>query len=434
MRQAHASRIPFLLEGPIMNRWVRLVASVTLMIMIANLQYAWALFVGPIRGATGWKLSEVQWGFTLFIAFETWIMPLSGWCIDRFGARIFVSLAAVMCGVGWAGLGMAHTLTQLYVLYSMAGIGAAVVYCAATGMGLKWFPDKLGFASGLVAAGFGSGAALFIPVMAYVIRVENYRAAFLYSGILQGLVILIAAQFLLNPDPDDPQIAGKTRKSRFKLRTHAEQFTSWEMLQTPQFYVLYAMMLMMGIGGLMVTAQISSVAESLGITKLIFTTALTINPLANGAGRIFWGWVSDHLGRERTMITAFTIQALTLLSVLRIGRQSPLGFIVCLALVFFTWGEIYSIFPAASADFFGGRNASSNYSFLYSSKGMASILAGGLAAQLFEKTGSWTIVFYGSATLAFLAALMAGGLLFMPLPTKRGAESPSGSPLTDAGH
>jgi OFA family oxalate/formate antiporter-like MFS transporter len=417
-----------------MNRWVRLIASVTLMIMIANLQYAWALFVGPIRHATGWKLSDIQWGFTFFIAFETWIMPFSGWFIDRFGARIFVSLAAVLCGVGWAGLGMVHTLPQLYVLYSMAGVGAALVYCAATSMGLKWFPDKLGLASGLVAAGFGSGAALFIPIMAYVIRVENYRAAFLYSGIVQGLVILVAAQFLRNPDPNDPEIAGKKAKSRFKLRSHAEQFTSWEMLQTPQFYVLYAMMLMMGIGGLMVTAQISSVADTLGISKAVFTIALTINPLANGGGRIFWGWVSDHVGRERTMIMAFTIQALTLLSVLRLGRHSPLGFIICLAVVFFTWGEIYSIFPAASADFFGGRNASSNYSFLYSSKGVASILAGGLAAQLFEKTGSWAIVFYGSATLAFLAALMAGGLMIMPLPSKRGEVSTAGSPLTNAGH
>jgi OFA family oxalate/formate antiporter-like MFS transporter len=417
-----------------MNRWVRLIASITVMIMIANLQYAWALFVNPIRGATGWKLSDIQWGFTFFIAFETWIMPFSGWFIDRFGARIFVSLAAVMCGVGWAGLGMAHTLPQLYVLYSLAGVGAALVYCAATGMGLKWFPDKLGLASGLVAAGFGSGASLFIPIMAYVIRVESYRAAFLYSGIVQGLVILLAAQFLRNPDPNDPEIAGKKPKSRFKLRAHAEQFTSREMLQTPQFYVLYAMMLMMGIGGLMVTAQISSVAETLGITKIIFTTALTINPLANGAGRIFWGWVSDHVGRERTMILAFTIQAVTLLSVLRLGRHSPLGFIISLAVVFFTWGEIYSIFPATSADFFGGRHASSNYAFLYSSKGVASILAGGLAAQLFEKTGSWAIVFYGSATLAFLAALMAAGLMIMPLPTKRVSGSAADSPLANAGH
>ncbi len=411
------------------NRWVRLIASTIAMIMIANLQYAWTFFVKPIMGATGWKLSEVQWGFTLFIAFETWMMPLSGWFMDRFGPRLFMSISALLCGLGWAGLGYAKSLPELYVLYSLAGFGAAMVYCGSTTVGLKWFPDKLGFASGIIAAGFGAGAALFIILMTYIIRVEirvdNYRAAFLYTGIAQAVVIFCVAQILINPDPNDPEIAGKKPQSRFKLRSHAEQFTSIEMLQTPQFYALYAIMLMMGVGGLMATAQVSSVAGTLGIAKAVLASAVIINLLANGSGRIFWGWVSDNIGRERTMIVAFLIQALALVSVLRLGRNSPAGFITCLAIVFFTWGEIYSIFPAVSADFFGGRNASSNYSLLYSSKGMSAILAGGLAALIFEKSGSWTVVFYGSATLAFLAAIMSFGLIAMPLPTKGQQVSPA---------
>jgi len=417
----HSRRGLFLREekGSFMNRWVRLVGSVIAMMMIANLQYSWSLFVKPIMGATGWKLSQVQLGFTLFIAFETWMMPLSGWFMDRFGPRIFMSAAAILCGVGWAGMGHATTLTQLYVLYSIAGFGAALIYCGSTTVGLKWFPDKLGLSSGLIAAGFGSGAALFVYAIAYVIRVENYRAAFLYTGVAQGIIILLVAQILVNPDPNDPQIAGKKRGSKFKLRSHAEQFTSWEMLKTPQFYVLYAMMLMMGIGGLMATAQVGSMADTMGIAKATLTLAVFINPLANGSGRIFWGWVSDHLGRERTMIVAFSIQALALVSVMRFGNHSPMGFIILLAVIFFTWGEIYSIFPAISADFFGGQNASSNYSFLYSSKGVAAILAGWLAARLFEKSGTWTVVFYGSAGLAFLAAVMAAGLIKMPLPSKQ---------------
>lgn len=407
-----------------MNRWVRLIACVFAMIMIANLQYAWALFVKPIMGATGWKLSQVQWGFTLFIAFETWMQPVTGWFIDRLGPRMFMSVAALFCGFGWAGLGRATTLTQLYTMYSIAGVGAALVYSSSVSSGVKWFPDKMGLASGLIAAGFGSGAAFFIPIMAYVIRVENYRAAFLYTGIAQGLIIFCAAQFMKNPDPNDPEIAGKKAASRFKLRSQAEQFSSLEMLRTPQFYVLYAMMLMMGIGGLMVTAQVGAVADTLHISKVVFTLALMINPIANGGGRLFWGWVSDYLGRGRTMVIAFSIQAFALVSVLGVGRYSPTGFIVCLALVFFTWGEIYSLFPATSADFFGARYAGSNYGFLYSAKGVASIVGGGLAALLFEKTGSWTVVFYGSAALAFLAALMAWGLIVMPLPTKRHQVSP----------
>jgi OFA family oxalate/formate antiporter-like MFS transporter len=369
-------------------------------------------------GATGWKLSQVQWGFTAFIALETWVQPFAGRFMDRLGPRFFMSAAAVMCGIGWAGMGYARTLHELIFLYSLAGFGAALVYCGSTIVGLKWFPDKLGFASGLIAAGFGSGAALFTYVIAYTIRAGNYRSAFLYTGIGQGIIILLVSQFMVNPDPNDPQLAGKRAGSKYKVRAQAEQFTSSEMLGTSQFYMLYAMMLMMGIGGLMVTAQLGSVADTLGITKAVFTLAIFVNSLSNGAGRIFWGWVSDQIGRERTMIIAFLIQALALVSVLRLGRGSPFWFVGLMALVLFTWGEIYALFPATMADFFGIRNSGSNYAFMYSSKGVASFLAGGLAALLFEKTGTWTVVFYGSAALAFLTSIMALLLLTVPLPSK----------------
>jgi len=416
-----------------MNRWVRLIGSVLAMCMIANLQYSWTLFVKPIMGATHWKLSDVQWGFTLFIALETWVQPFAGRFMDKLGPRLFMSVAAVMCAVGWGWMGHAQTLTQLYVLYSIAGIGAALVYCGSTIVGLKWFPDKLGLASGLIAAGFGSGAALFTYIIAYTIRAGNYRSAFLYTGIGQGIIILLVSQFMVNPDPNDPQVAGKKAGSKYKLRAQAEQFKSYEMLGTSQFYMLYAMMLMMGIGGLMVTAQLGSVADALGIAKAVFTLAVFVNSLANGAGRIFWGWVSDNVGRERTMIIAFTIQAVALVSVLRLGRNSPFWFVGLMALVIFSWGEIYSLFPAVMADFYGIRNSGSNYAFLYSSKGVAALLAGGLAALLFEKTGTWTVVFYGSAALAFITAIMAVLLITVPLPSKLKEPEPVAAAVKSVG-
>jgi OFA family oxalate/formate antiporter-like MFS transporter len=395
------------------NRWVRLAAAVVAMMMIANLQYAWTLFVKPIIAATHWKLSDVQWGFTLFIAFETWVMPCSGWLIDRLGPRAFLSIAGILCGAGWAGLGHATTLTELYVLYSIAGFGAALVYCGSTGIGLKWFPDKRGLAAGLIAAGFGSGAALFVKPIAYLLQTQDYRAAFLYTGIAQGLLIVIAAQFLQNP-PKSPIVATQ----RVNVRTHGEDFNSIEMLRTPHFYMMFAMALMMGIGGLMVTAQVGPMSDTLKFGAAILTLSLTINPLANGGGRIFWGWVSDLIGRERTMMVAFFLQALILLSVVTIGKSSPTLFIVTIALVFFTWGEVYSLFPSACADFFGAKNASSNYSFIYSAKGVASIMGGGLAAKLFERTHSWDFGFYACAVLALCSSILAIGLRKMPLPRK----------------
>jgi MFS transporter, OFA family, oxalate/formate antiporter len=398
------------------NRWIRLGAAVTAMIMIANLQYGWSLFTGPLTKATGWKLSEVQWGWTLFITLETWAMSLCGWMIDKRGPRLLMTIAGVLCGVGWAGLGQAPTLTALYAFYAMAGLGAAMVYCGCIGVALKWFPDKRGLAAGSIAAGFGAGASLFIPLMSYIIRVQDYRAAFLYTGIFQGLMIIVAAQ-VVGGSGIPPAVTVKAAKP--KARSHGHDFTSIEMLQTPHFYVLYITMLMMGIGGLMVTANASAVGKSLGIGTAFITTALSLNAVANGAGRFFWGWVSDHLGRERTMVIAFLLQALCLASVLTVGKLSGPLFIISLALVFFTWGEVYSIFPSMTADFFGARNASSNYSFMYSTKGVASIVGGGMAALIFERTGSWNAVFYGSAVLALCSAFIAMALRKMPLPSKQ---------------
>jgi OFA family oxalate/formate antiporter-like MFS transporter len=187
--------------------------------------------------------------------------------------------------------------------------------------------------------------------------------------------------------------------------------------------LLYIMMLMIGIGGLMVSAQVAPVARNFKIGAAALAIVLSLNPLCNGASRFLWGWVSDSLGRERTMAIAFFLQAIVLASVSTIGRRGNAWFAIVMALIFLTWGESYVLFPAILTDLFGARHAASNYSFLYSTKGLASILAGGLAAALFEKTGTWNYAFYGSAALALCSALGSILLLKMPMPRKRSATS-----------
>jgi len=301
-------------------------------------------------------------------------------------------------------------------LYAIAGLGNSFVYCCCTALGLKWFPDKRGIASGLIAAGYGSGAAFFNPIFGYLIRANGYKATFVLTGLVLGILIMCAGQFLKYPpmgfvQPPPPNI-------KPQIRRHTEQFNSWEMLRTPQFYVLYVMMLMIGIGGLMATAQVAPVARNFKIGAGALAIALSLNPLGNGASRFLWGWVSDSLGRERTMAVAFFLQAIFLACVVTIGRWGNVWFVVTMALVFLTWGELYVLFPAVLADMFGARHAASNYSFLYSTKGLASVLGGGLAALLFERTGTWDYAFYGSAVLALIAALAAIGLRGMPLPKR----------------
>jgi OFA family oxalate/formate antiporter-like MFS transporter len=398
------------------------------MIMIANLQYSWTLFVKPIQAATGWKLSEISLAFTLFILFQTWVQPLDGWLIDRLGPRLFVTVAGVLCGAGWAYMGSATTLPQLYASYMLAGVGAALVYSGSIGSALKWFPDRRGLAAGIMAAGFGGGTALFIPVIARLIRTSGYGSAFFWTGLFQGIVIVIVAQFLRHPPAEILKTAVVKAGSAIGRRT-SDHFTTWEMLRTPHFYALYLMFVMMATGGLLVTAQAGPVATSWGISLAALTLATTLSPIANGLSRISWGWVSDRIGRETTMMIAFSLQAICLLMVLTIGRLSGGLFTLSLVLVFFTWGEVFSLFPAITGDYFGSRYATSNYGFMYSAKGVASILGGVVAALLYERFGSWTACFYGSAALALCAAVMAVGLRAMPLPVRRTAElSPAMAP------
>ena len=404
-----------------MNRWVRLAAAVVAMIMIGNLQYAWTLFVRPMMTANHWKLSETQWGFTVFIAVMTWSMPLSGWLIDRLGPRVFMSVAGVLCGVGWAGLGQVHSHSGFYALYAVAGLGNGFVYCCSTALGLKWFPDKRGVASGLIAAGYGSGAAFFNPIFGALLGSVGYRTTLLDSGIVLGVVVVCAGQFLRYPPLDFVRPAASRPQPR--IRQQKDEFNSVEMLRTPHFYLLYAMMLMVAIGGLMATAQVAPVAHNFNVGAATLAVVLSLNPLCNGLSRFLWGMVSDSLGRERSMVIAFFLQSIILAGVANLGRRGDVWFAVTMALVFLTWGELYVLFPAVLTDMFGARNAASNYSFLYSTKGVASILAGGLAAVLFEKTGTWNYAFYGSSALAFLSALGALALLRMPLPRKAPALS-----------
>jgi OFA family oxalate/formate antiporter-like MFS transporter len=389
--------------------------------MIANLQYGWTMFVAPMMAATGWKLSQVQLGFTLFIAVETWAMPLAGWLLSRYNTRVLFVAAGLLCGCGWGALGRVHTVAELYTAYAIAGMGASIIYCGSMAVALRCFADCRGLAAGIIAAGFGSGTAIWGPLITHAIHTYGYRAAFVVTGFAQGLVILAMAPLL--PRTAQPQSwrhlhERAERRVTHRSRDDAAEFRPSEMLCTSQFYMLYVMMLMMGIGGLMVTAQMGPLAASLAAGSAATATLLSSNSLANGIGRIFWGWISDSLGREKTMALAFCLHALCLGGVPVLGRVSTGGLIAALSLVFFTWGGVYVLFPAQTADLFGGWNANANYSLLYSAKGGASILAGVVAARLYEKTANWDMLFYGSALLALCSALLAVRLLRMPRPRK----------------
>ena len=393
------------------NRWFQLAVSLVAMIMIANLQYAWTLFVPSIQRGTSWSLAEIQWAFSLFIFFQTWAQPVQGWLVDRLGPSGFIAAAGVLCGAGWAGMGLTGSLPLFYLLYVVAGIGAALVYSGCMASAIKWFRARRGLAAGLMAAGFGGGTALFIPVIEWLIQTRGYRAAFVWSGIVQGTVILALAGWIRHPRSELVDVIVEPSAARLPVATpqrSTPQFTTLDMLRSGRFYVLYAAFVLMSTGGLLVTAQARPMSVHWGYPADVITLAVALGAIANGASRIAWGAVSDRLGRETTMAAAFALHAIALLVLAALGSRSPAWFVGALVLIFFTWGEVFSLFPSTLGDYFGARHATSNYSMLYTAKGVSAlIVAGGPAALLFERSGSWTPVLAMSVVMALAAAALA---------------------------
>jgi OFA family oxalate/formate antiporter-like MFS transporter len=398
------------------NRWFQLVASVIAMIMIANLQYAWNLFNEPIRKATNWKLSDIQWAVTLFLFVQTFAQPAQGWIIDRMGPRILITIGGLLVGVGWTSLAYADSLMKLYVFYAIAGIGAASVYSGCISAALKWFPDRRGFAAGIIAAGFGGGSVLTIAPIGWIIQKYNYGSAFVVTGVIQGLILMVTAQVLRKPPADFAVKAAAPGQAA--TRQSREQFTTAEMLRTGRFYLMYVMFVMAVWGGLTLNANAGSLAKEWNISNAMFLAASSLFPAANAVSRIFWGWASERTGRENAMVVAFILQAGFLMSVPLVGHLSGIFFVASLMLVSFTWGASYSVFPATIGDYFGSRNAASNYSFVYTAKGVAS-LGIFLAPWVREQFGTWSATFYASALLVLISGLLAFLLRSLPLPKKK---------------
>ncbi len=394
------------------NRWLQLGACILSMMAIANLQYAWTLFTIPLAEALGARLSAVQVAFTLFILAETWLVPVEGYLIDRFGARRVVAVGGLLVGLGWIGSGRADTLRQLYLWYAIGGVGAGAVYGASIGPALKWFPDRRGLAAGLAAGSYGFGTALTVIPIQRMIEASGYRSAFITWGIIQGVVVIMAAQFLAKPPAGWSPAARAVSVSRRVVQATVSS-TPWQMVRTPTFWLMYSMMTMVAFGGLMVTAQLRPIAATYGLdTRVLWFgitalgLALVLDRILNGVTRPFWGWVSDHIGRYNTMAIAFSLEALAIFALLQLVDH-PIWFVVMSGFVFFAWGEIYSLFPAAIGDVFGPDYATTNYGIQYTAKGTASIFAGWGAAMLVELTGSWIPVLWVAVACDLTAAALA---------------------------
>jgi len=394
------------------GRWYQLIFGIVCMALVANLQYAWTLFVNPIDAKYQWGRAAIQLSFSIFILVETWLVPVEGWLVDKFGPRPVIALGAVLAALGWTINSYASSLTELYIAAVVSGVGAGCVYGTAVGNALKWFPDKRGLAAGLTAAGFGAGAALTVIPIANMIQSSGYEAAFLNFGIIQGVVIFVMALLMVRPKVPKG-VVPSVRVASCKV-----DFTAGQMIKAPVFWVIYLLFVAVAAGGLMATAQIGPIAKDYGFAKLpinyfgdvlpLLTVVLSIDSLANGFTRPLCGFISDRIGRENTMMLVFVGEGLALLGLMTFGHD-PYMFLVFAPLVFLFWGEIFSIFPATCADTFGVRNAAANAGTLYTAKGTASLLVP--LTSLFAAKGDWNRVFIAAATMTIAAGLAAKFIL-----------------------
>jgi MFS transporter, OFA family, oxalate/formate antiporter len=392
------------------TRWGQLIFGIVCMVMIANLQYGWTLFVNPIDQKYHWGRAAIQVAFTIFVLTETWLVPIEGYLIDKFGPKVMVCLSGVLVAVAWVINSMADSLFLLYLGAAIGGIGAGVIYGASVGNALKWFPDRRGLAAGLTAAGFGAGSALTVIPIANMIATSGYQSAFLWFGLGQGIVVMIVALFLRAPQAGE--VAAPAAPAVQQTR---RDFGPKEVIKTPVFWVMYLMFVMVGAGGLMATAQLAPIAKDfnvggipvsiLGLTLPALTFALSIDRVLNGICRPFFGWVSDNIGRENTMFIAFLLEGIGIYALFYLATN-PLYFVLLSGMVFFAWGEIYSLFPATCTDIYGRKFATTNYGLLYTAKGTAALLVP-LSSVLTTWTGNWHAVFIVAAVLNIIAAVMA---------------------------
>lgn len=414
---ANASSISSSSSSSISNstRWVQLLAGMICMMAISSPQYVWTLFTKPLLAQFGVPLSQLQITFSILIVLQTFLSPFQGFLVERFGPRLLLSVGALLTGASWVLASQATSVMGIYMTYGLiGGIGTGIIYVGVVGLMVQWFPDKRGLATGLVAAGYGMGAILTTFPISASLASGPYQQTMLTYGLLIGVVGLVAAQLLKRP-PADWMAAHRNASSA------AADTAPAAMLKTPVFWLMFLMMTMMSTSGLMVISQMGSFAKDFGVTgTMVFgmaalPLALTIDRFTNGLTRPFFGWVSDRIGRENTMTVAFGLEGVAMIIWLA-TRDNAVLFVLMSGVVFFGWGEIFSLFPSTLTDTFGARNATTNYGFLYMAQGVGSVFGGPLAALLHEKTGSWIPVFEVVIAMDFITALLA---FFVLRPMRR---------------
>lgn len=374
--------------------------------LILGALYAWGVMAKALVVQWKWSKADASLPFAVSTAAFAVMMIFAGRAQDKLGPRRVAMLGGVLFGLGLALSSLAKTpLAMALAFGALGGIGIGLGYSATTPPAVKWFPPaRKGLIVGLVVSGVGLAAIYMGPLTQYLLGKVGIEQTFLFLGVASAIVICLLS-FLLNNPPPDFRPAAATPANPAKAAPAVRRELDWpEMIKTPQFYLLWLMYVLTAAAGLMIISNIAIIAKEQAQWEAGFMAVMTLAAF-NTLGRVLAGFVSDRIGRTRTMLLAFVLQAVNML--LFAQYASPAAILFGAAFTGLCYGTIFTLMPAATADFYGIKNLGVNYGLVFTGFGVAGVLGsryGGMISDLF---GSYSKAYTICAIMLFVAAGLA---------------------------
>ncbi len=393
-------------------RWGLILSAFVIMMVISIYQYSWFLFAYALQKQYHWELSTIGLTFTVFTYAATFIQPFSGYIADSYGPRRVAMAASVLAGLGLILASTSGSPIRFYLYYGLGGIGVGILYGISTACAIKWFPDRRGFATGLVVFGFGAGTAVFNLFIQRLLETKGLESTLIYLGIAMLIILIPLSQFYKYP-----QESAISRQPGGTVPLPSSDYKPAQMLQTYQWYLIYFSFMFTVSIVLMFGAQMKMVAKEFNLPPAYFSVLLVLFPLGNGLSRVVSGFLSDKIGREKTMVIFYSLLGLSILCFVTLA-QIPFLFVTIVFIAALLGGAPFALYPATIGDYYGSRYSTTNYGITYTAKAFAGLISGWLSGYLFMQFGSFRPALVFVAICSLLAAFISQPK-FMKSPLKR---------------
>jgi len=394
-------------------RWFLISASFVIMMIISVYQYSWFLFAYAIQRHLHWSLAAIGLTFTIFTYTATFIQPFSGFIADSYGPKRVAVAASFLVGMGFILASFAPSPQVFYLFYGLGGLGVGVLYGISTACAVKWFPERRGFAAGLVVFGFGAGTALFNWFIQALLESKGLRATFLCLGFSMMIALIALSVFFKYPQDG----WSSSFDSGKKMTEMSADYKPFEMLVTHQWFLIYFSFAVTVSIVLMFGAQMKMLAREFHIPPHYFSLVIVLFPLGNGLSRVFAGTVSDRIGREKTMMIFYSLLGLSILSFVLFGHI-PEFFVVIVFTAALLGGAPFALYPATIGDYYGPKYSTTNYGITYTAKAWAGLISGWLSGYLVMEFGSYRLPLVLVALCSLVAAVLSNPRL-MKAPNKK---------------